>query len=166
MASRKSVTSQELIDSLAADPGYQAMKAQEAVRLAAFVAEFADEERVIAAEAKSLGYDIESVWDFVNNTPHPFLPRRLVGPYPRAYPMLVRHLHLPHHPRVREGVVRALTVRDGGELVWQALYQEFKLESDEGMRWVLANALKYAMPYRLRIEHPEIARAHKNAGVL
>lgn len=80
--------------------------------------------------------------------------------------MLIRHLQIPHHPRVREGVIRALTVRDGGDAVWQALLQEFNRETNNGLRWVLANALKIAMPYRKRVKIPEIAHAYKSGGAL
>jgi hypothetical protein len=40
------------------------------------VTAYADEDKQIAHEAAELEYDIESVWDFVNNNPHPFLPYR------------------------------------------------------------------------------------------
>ena len=80
--------------------------------------------------------------------------------------MLVRHLRLPHHPIVKEGIIRALTVRDGGEAVWQPLYQEFTRETNKNLRWVLANALKVAMPYRKRVKIPEIADALKSGGAL
>jgi hypothetical protein len=166
MASRKPTTAKELLDALAADPEHRELMARKRSDQAAFVAEFADEERAISREAKALGYTIKSVWDFVNNTPHPFLERLFVGPYERAYPMLVRHLQLPHHPRVREGIIRALAVRDGGEAVWQPLYLEFTKETDKNMRWVLANALKVAMPYRKRVKVPEIARVYKSRGAL
>jgi hypothetical protein len=164
MASRKPTTAKELLDALAVDPEHQELMAHKRAEQAALVAEFADEERAISREAKALGYAIKSVWDFVNNTP--FLERPFVGPYERAYPMLVRHLQLPHHPRVREGIIRALTVRDGGEAVWHALHLEFTKETDKNMRWVLANALKVAMPYRKRVKVPEIARALKSRGAL
>jgi hypothetical protein len=160
------MTAQELLDSLATDSAYQEIRAKKDAELAALVAQFADEERMIAGEAKALGYTIHSVWDFVNNNWHPVLKRRFIGPYDLAYPMLVRHLQVPHHPRVREGIIRALTVRDGGEAVWQALLYEFQRETDTGLRWVLANALKVAMPYRKRVKFPEIAHAFKHAGAL
>jgi len=60
----------------------------------------------------------------VNNRPHPVLNFPFAGPYERAYPLLVRHLRVKHHPRVREGIIRALTVKDGDELVWKALLEE------------------------------------------
>jgi hypothetical protein len=160
------MTAKAFLDLMAADPAYQEMWARKNAELAAFAAQFADEERMIAGEARALGYDISSVWDFVNNSPHPVLERNFIGPYDRAYPMLIRHLQIPHHPRVREGIIRALTVRDGGESVWQALLQEFNRETDTGLRWVLANALKIAMPYRKRVKFPEIAHAYKHGGAL
>jgi hypothetical protein len=146
---------------LSKDPTYLAMRAKQEADLAAFVATFADEEALISGEAAALGYRITSVWDFVNNRPHAIINFPFTGPYDRAYPLLVRHLGIKHHPRVREGIVRALTVKDGGELVWKALLQELREESDPEMKWVLANALKTAMPYRQRQKHPEIAAAYQ-----
>ena len=166
MARRKAVTAQELLASLAVDPDYQERRARKDAELAAFAAQFADEERMIAGEARALGYAIGSVWDFVNNSPHPVLERNFVGAYDLAYPMLIRHLQVAHHPRVREGVIRALTVRDGGEAVWRALLHEFQSETDKDLRWVLANALKVAMPYRKRAKIPEIAHVYKCGSAL
>ena len=166
MASRKPMTAQAFLESRAALPAYQEMWLRKDAELAAFAAQFADEDRMISGEARALGYEISSVWDFVNNSPHSVLERNFVGPYEQAYPMLIRHLQIPHHRRIREGVIRALTVRDGREAVWQALLQEFNRETDNGLRWVLANALKIAMPYRQRVKFPEIARAYKSGGAL
>jgi hypothetical protein len=163
MKRRKSITAGELIAKLNDDPEYLARIAEQDRRIAKFVAEVADEEYQISRQAEKLGYKITSVWDFVNNSPHPILPRPFVGPYERAYPMLVRHLRLPHHPRIREGVIRALTVKDGGQLVSDALYQEFITEKDSGVKWVLANALRTAMPLKERKKHPEIAKVLKHA---
>jgi hypothetical protein len=164
---RKRITAAELMEQLAHDPEYQAGIAERDAKIEAFLQEFAGEEALISAEAAALGYKIESVWDFVNNDPHPFLPRPFTGAYEKAYPLLVRHLRLPHHSRVREGIIRALTVRDGGELVSDALLHEFHAEKDPELKWVLANALITAMPYHRRRKFPEIAEVRygkKRAG--
>jgi hypothetical protein len=163
MARRKPVPAAELMIQLNRDPEYLARVAEHERRIAALEREYAHEERQISAEAAKIGYRIASVWDFVNSKPHPILPQRFVGPYERAYPLLVRHLRLPHHRRVREGVIRALTVRNGGKLVSDALYAQFVAETDPNLRWVLANALKTAMPLKERKRHPEIERAFKRA---
>ena len=163
MKRRKSITAGELMAQLNGDPEYLARIAEQDRQIAKFVAEVAEEEDRIAREAAKLGYEISSVWDFVNNAPHHFLPRPFVGSYERAYPMLVRHLRLPHHPRIREGIIRSLTVKDGGQLVSAALYHEFITEKDSGLKWVLANALRSAMPLKERKQHPEIAKVLKRA---
>ena len=163
MKRRRRTTASELMAELAKDPNYLATRGEQERWLAAFAAEFADEDALIAKEAASLGYHITSVWDFVNNVPHPVLERQFVGSYERAYPMLIRHLRLKHHSRIREGVIRALTVRDGGEAVWSALLDEFYGEQDPDMRWVLANALRTSMPYKLRRKRPEIAQVRNGA---
>lgn len=152
MTSRKPVTA----DTLLAQPQSAKISAEG----------LALDEQALVAEVNALGYRIESVWDFVNNSHHPVLGSRFTGPYERAYPLLIEHLQLPHHPRVREGIIRALTVKDGGEPVWSALYQAFTQETDNLQRWTLANALIVTMPPRTRAQHPQIARAFKNAGVL
>jgi len=166
MGRSKSVTAAELMARLSKDAKYLAAVAERDRRIAEQAREYADEGEQIAREAAKLGYDIQSVWDFVNNNPHPFLPRSFVGPYDRAYPLLVRHLRLPHHTKVREGIIRALTVKDGGPLVSDALFREFAAEKNPYLRWVLANALRTAMPLKERKRHPEIAKVFNAKGSL
>ena len=120
------------------------------------------DEAALVQEVRTLGYDIDSVWDFVNNRPHPFIERRFLGPYERAYAVLIAHLGVQHHLRIREGIIRALTVKDGGREVETALLRELDQEPIQELRWVLANALRTAMPYHRRRKHPVIARALKD----
>ena len=161
MARRKPMTASEHMEELSRDPEYLARVAERDRKIAEGAAEYAQEDDLIAREAKELGYQINSVWDFVNNSPHPFLLRPFVGPYERAYPLLVRHLSVSHHPKVREGIIRALTVKDGGPEVSAALFREFSSEQNPELKWVLANALKAAMPLRERRKYPEIAACYK-----
>jgi hypothetical protein len=163
---RKPVTAAELSARLEKSPEHQALVALREERLRTFAATFQQEEDAIAAEVAQAGYAISSVWDFVNNTPHPLLSRPFTGPYERAYPILVRHLRVPHHERVREGIIRALTVKDGGPQVADALLAEFVSEQNQSLRWVLANALKHAMPLKQRKQHPEIALVHQRKSAL
>jgi hypothetical protein len=157
-------TAAELVADGSTDPEYRARIAERDRKIATKVAEYASEDAILAREAAELGYAISSVWDFVNNAPHPFLARKFIGPYERAYPMLIRHLGLPHHPRVREGIIRALSVRDGSTVLANHLLKEFLSEPDTNMKWVLANALRVAMPYNQRRRYPEIAATLKRAG--
>ena len=86
---RRSVTAAELMEALAEDSEYQARVAEHDRRIEEAQREIAPEETQIAEEASHVGYAITSVWDFVNNAPHPFLPRPFMGPYQRAYPIWV-----------------------------------------------------------------------------
>ncbi len=164
MPKRVPRTAGELMDELSRNPEYQARRKAQDERVAELQAVCAGDERMLVREIQGLGYQVTSVWDLVNNAPHPFLPRPFTGPYERAYPTLVRHLDVAHHPRIREGIIRALIVRDGGSLVEDALLESFRTERNPGLRWVIANALRVAMPYRRRRRHPEIAAAYRSGG--
>jgi hypothetical protein len=157
MTKRKRTTAAEFLARLEQDPAYLQRRAAAEAALEARKREIALDERDLVREVQAQGYDVASVWDLVNNAPRPVLERRFTGPYPRAYPILVRHLAVAHHERVREGVIRALTVRDGGDLVETALLVELRREQSSSLRWVLANALRVAMSYARRRAHPEIA---------
>jgi hypothetical protein len=141
---------------LEADPEWVAKRDAREKEQARRKAEIAKHERKLVGEIRELGYAIDSVWDLVNNTPHPVLERNFIGPYERAYPVLVRHLKLPYIREVREGIVRALTVKDGGAELEAVLLDEFYKENDPTLKWALGNALRTAMPYHRRRKHPEI----------
>jgi len=163
---KKPVTAGELLRQLESDPAWVAEHDRRERERSAAEAACRSDEAHLVREIRALGYDLDSVWDLVNNSPHPFLERRFVGPYDRAYGVLVAHLEVQHHPKIREGIIRALTVRDGGEGVASALFREFEREPMQELRWALANALRTAMPYRRRRKHPAIARALKGGSGL
>jgi hypothetical protein len=162
MMKRKPITAGELMSRLANDPDYISRMAVKEQQRAESRAAYASEESKLVEEVRSLGYNISSVWDFVNNKPHPVLARRFVGPYTRAYPVLVKHLSLPHHPKIREGIVRALTEKTAAPFASEALLKEFYSEKDIEVRWAIANALKTIMPLKERKNHPKIAEVYKN----
>ena len=82
--------------------------------------------------------ETRSVWDFVNT----------VEPYPHLLDTLAEHLIRPYHERIKEGIARALAVREAkGTHIPRVLMEELKKETDpnEGpnsYRWVLINTLK------------------------
>jgi hypothetical protein len=125
------------------------------------------DEGILVRELRSLGFDVESVRDFVNaGSPHEFLRSRVSPDYEAAFPVLVRHLGVEHHARIREGIIRALTIRKAPAPVWRALLAEFEAESDPSLRWVLANSLRRAMPTSERRKRPEIHRVFRRGGVV
>ncbi len=156
MSKRKPVTAAELMAELEADPEWVAQRDAKERKRQAYVQICSADEAELVREIRDAGYDIDSVWDLVNNIPHPILERRFLGEYRLAYPILVRHLFVPHRKEIREGIIRALTVKDGGSEVESTLLDCFQSETNDSLRWVLANALRTAMPYHRRKKHPEI----------
>lgn len=137
------------------DPEYQARHAEQARMQAERRAILGADEATLVAEIREQGYNVDSVYDLVNNIPHPVLERRFIGPYPKAYPVLVKHLSIPHDPAIREGVIRALTESNANEIASEALLREFESETDPNLRWVLANALRTVLTRSQKRKHPE-----------
>ena len=104
------------------------------------------DEAKLVLELNSLGLKVNSVYDLVNSNSN----------YSVAYPILVKHLDIKHHPRIKEGIVRALTVKDAKDIAGKKLLDMFYLEQEKMAKWVLANALKTVLPLKDRKNHPEI----------
>jgi hypothetical protein len=128
---RNSVGAWELMQELQNDPEWVAQDAaREAKRQAAELKFRAEEEPMIADLAK-LGFEVGSVWDFVNTNKS----------YSAAIPTLLNHLRRPYHERIRNGIIRALTVKEAKGLAGSDILGELQRETDEENRWALANAL-------------------------
>lgn len=76
------------------------------------------DQKEMIGELKALGINIQSVWDLVNSPNN----------YTCAIPILLKHLSEPHYPRVLEGIVRSLAIRDlrGNELLWKTAVDLYK----------------------------------------
>ena len=154
----------DLIKKLEADPEYQEMRKRKAKELEERKAILAEDERGLIEELRSIGYEIDSVWDFVNNTNrHEFL-RKFHGSYSSAYPILVKHLGVKHHPGIKEGIVRALTEKDANPVASEALIAAFYQEQDSNLKWVLANALRTVLTRSQKNKHPEYKAIYNGKG--
>ena len=159
---KKRITAEELIDQLEGDPEYQERIQRRNAELKPIWEKRKKDEMELVEEVRRCGYNIDSVYDLVNNSPHPVLDRTFIGPYERAYPILTKHLDIEHERIIREGIIRALTVKDGGKEVEEALLRHFFEEQNNDTKWILANALRTAMPYHRRKKYPEIRRFFKD----
>lgn len=106
---------------------------------------FEKEEEPLVNDLKTIGIYVESVWDLVNNRPHPHLKNVFVGQYDIAYPILVKHLDYDYHPRVKEGIIRALTEKNAAKVAKDKILDLFNKETDKNLKWVLANCLTTLM---------------------
>lgn len=154
----------DLMKKLEADPEYQELRKRKDLELIEREALFAADERDLVKELAKAGYEIESVWDFVNNNNRYKFLRRFKGSYNSAYSILVKHLQVEHHPRTREGIIRALTEKDANEVASDVLLSEFYQEQDSNLKWVLANALRTVLTRSQKTKHPEYKEVYIGKG--
>jgi HEAT repeat protein len=97
-------------------------------------AEWRRAEAPLIEELREAGFEVDSEWDLVNTA----------TPYPAALPILLEHLGRPYPDRVREGIARALAVRDAkfGWVTLVRLYREEEVGTDakDGLTVALAAA--------------------------
>ena len=164
MARQKAMRADEFMRQLESDPVWVAKRDQREREQEKQRQVLDADQQQLVNEICGLGYQIKSVWDLVNNSPHQFLERNFLGEYLDAYPILVKHLSIDHHPRIREGIIRALTVPDGGDAVAWALLGEFENEQDADMKWVISNALRIVMNRNARKRYPAVDEFYSNHG--
>lgn len=92
-----------------------------------------EEEIELVNELKSTGLEISSVWDLIN----------IKESYPEAVPILIKHLQKKYHEKNKEGIVRALAVKDAiGKASPPLLYEYSKIPKDKMMlRWAIGNTI-------------------------
>jgi hypothetical protein len=133
----KPLTAAELDVVLNQDPEYLRRKGEREKHLRALEERFARAELPLVEALRDIGITAKSVWDLVNAR----------QAYPSAIPILIEHLKRPYPFRIREGIARALTVKDAGEAAYLALVDEFKAQTDSadagqhGFKWALGNAI-------------------------
>jgi hypothetical protein len=135
--SRGSTSAGELMVRLQNDPDWVRRDQERQAREAARESQLDAEERAIVAELACAGYRVKSVYDLVNTA---------TG-YPEAIPILQKHLPLPYDSTIREGIARALTVKEARGPAGRAILDELKRRGGEPpstARWALANALTVA----------------------
>lgn len=135
MTERKGlITAAEHMALLQKDPVWVARNAEDEAKLKQRQEQSRREQAKLLVELKDVGFQVESVWDFVNTA----------DKYPAAIPVLLRHLMVPYSKRTKEGVVRALTVKYAGPEVLRELIRQFREQTDDSensLKWVLGNAI-------------------------
>jgi hypothetical protein len=130
---RKTETAEEIKARLQNDMDYQRRMAQRKIEREAFERALILDEQGLVSELRSVDRNVSSVWDLVNAK----------DSYPAAIPILLRHLEQEHHPRIREGIVRALITKDARGAAAPQLLRMFKsLTSNDGdLKYVVALAI-------------------------
>ena len=130
---KKAVTAAEATARLNANPEYVARRArQEKIRQRS-AAENRLAEAPLVEALRSVGLEVASVWDLVNTS----------VPYPRALPVLLEHLQRSYPAVVRDGIARALAVRDA-KSGWRVLLESYRRETEKRPKSGLAAAIAAA----------------------
>lgn len=107
---------------------------QEILLLGKLIAlERAKEHQALTDELADIGIDIVTIWDLVNTK----------RKYPEAIPILIKHLQIDYSDRVKEGIVRALTVPEAkGQVVPFLAAEYLKLPNEKrDFKWAIGNAV-------------------------
>jgi len=131
MAKKKWITAAELMRQLESNPEWVAKRDAKEARRADREKQLTADEASVVADLANVGVIVSSVYEFVGNNLPP----------PAALPVLVRHLRIDHHPKIREGLIRALSVPSARVIAFEILCDIFTKERDPNLRWVTANAL-------------------------
>jgi HEAT repeat protein len=131
---------------LTKDPQFQKKEQGREKRLAALEAMRARNERPLVRELRRIGLEVNSVYDLVNAKKS----------YPEAIPVLIKHLERPSYDTaIREGIVRALTVKEARGVAEEPLLRAFReapmtTSREKALKWAIGNALGFVAtePYK------------------
>jgi len=130
------VTAGELLESLKKDSTYRRMQAQVREVMRRKERTGRAEEAPLVGELRRAGVRVRTIWDLVNTT----------SPYPSAIPVLISHLARPYSIDTKEGIIRALTVKEARGIAAKPLMASFraapsKTEREKSVKWAIGNAL-------------------------
>jgi len=127
------ITAAELQEQLLHDEEYQKwIKEKEQIR-EALEAAYAEDEKPLVEDLTKAGFNITSSWDLVNTK----------SSYKSAIPILLEHLSKPYHLKNKEGIVRALAVKEAKGKASPLLIAEYNRIPKEKMllRWAIGNTI-------------------------
>ncbi len=129
----KKITAAELQAQLQQDKEYQKwLKEKEEVRTA-LEAAYADEEKPLIDDLAKVGVNVMSSWDLVNTK----------SSYKTAIPILVEHLSKSYHIKNKEGVIRALAVKEATGVACRSILDEYHKAPKDNFhyRWAFGNTM-------------------------
>ena len=109
---RGPITAVEALQQLEADPEWCARRDAKEAERAERTRQLRLEQMELLRDLHATGNEVGSVWDLVNTA----------KPYPKAFPVLLDHLLRPYSDRTREGIARALAVKDARPIAWEVMF--------------------------------------------
>lgn len=99
-------------------------------------------ERPLAEELQAAGFDVGSAWDLFNRK-QPWNKQERIKPYAEALPILLKHLGFNYPPAIREGIARAMAMRES-RFAWHDLVRFYRDEESNRAKDGLAVAIAAA----------------------
>jgi hypothetical protein len=126
-------TAAEFMAELQRDQKYQEMIYEKEKKRKELELQLSIDEKKLIDELISVGVTVSSVWDLVNTKES----------YPAAIPVLIKHLSKNYHYKNKEGIVRALSVREAIGKATPVLIEEYNRTPKEltSYRWAIGNSV-------------------------
>lgn len=105
-------------------------------------AEWSELERPLVEELKGAGFEVGSVWSLFNRK-EPWNKQEQAKPYVEALPILLKHLKIDYPPAIREGIARAMAMREA-RFAWDDLVSFYRSEEPGRAKDGLAVAIAAA----------------------
>jgi HEAT repeat protein len=131
--SKKKITAAELQAQLQEDEEYQKWLKEKEVIGQTLEDALRTETRELLNDLEGVGLKVSSVYDLVNTSKS----------YKEAIPFLIEHLAKPYHSKNKEGIVRALAVKEAIGKTGTVLIEEYRKtpKDKKVLRWVIGNTL-------------------------
>lgn len=166
---KRELTLEEHDAILARDPKYQSIVAEQERRMAELDALLEQDEKPLIKALSKAGWppripqieERRSVFDLVNTQ----------EPYPHLLPILAEHLTRPYHNIIRDGIARALIVKEArGTHIPRVMMDELKRQTDpsqglNSFRWVLIYALETVGDPSMLAEVRQLLKDERYASV-
>jgi hypothetical protein len=131
MTKKKEGTAEEAVAiMMRANPVVMARFAREEEERQQRAAEWRRAEQPLVEELRRAGFQVDTAWDLVNTK----------GDYPKALPILLKHVQKPYPGPVREGIARAMAV-PSAKFAWDVLVRLYRAEQEVRPKDGLAVAL-------------------------
>jgi hypothetical protein len=93
-----------------------------------------EDEKPLINDLLKVGVNIKSSWDLVNSSKS----------YQKAIPILIEHLSKPYHLKNKEGIARALAVKEAKGVACRPIIEEYKKtpKDEHNLRWVYGNTIE------------------------
>jgi hypothetical protein len=136
MTKKSNVTAAELLAELEKDVNFVEQRQKRNEEFQRRAEEYSRAEAPVVQDLRAVDSQVSSIWDLVNTK----------RAYPELVPVLFAHLDGPYPFKVREGILRALAVRESRPY-WDELVRRYLAESDtssNGIKFLLHQVIAAA----------------------